>query len=146
MLFQTTKIQIFESNSQLGAWCPHAAASCFRQQRYKFLKAIHNHVIDSVPGYIVVSDNKDTNFWKQFTTIAKNTSKNYLLFQTTKIQIFESNSQLQERADGRHIRCFRQQRYKFLKAIHNLSKLFTANGTVVSDNKDTNFWKQFTTI
>ena len=41
-LFQTTKIQIFESNSQpfsfnyIGEFC------CFRLQRYKFLKAIHN--------------------------------------------------------------------------------------------------------
>ena len=41
-LFQTTKIQIFESNSQLTLCRAITTYSCFRQQRYKFLKAIHN--------------------------------------------------------------------------------------------------------
>ena len=41
-LFQTTKIQIFESNSQPPSQEPVRAARCFRLQRYKFLKAIHN--------------------------------------------------------------------------------------------------------
>ena len=41
-LFQTTKIQIFESNSQRDIlWWP-GHVGCFRLQRYKFLKAIHN--------------------------------------------------------------------------------------------------------
>ena len=61
------------------------------------------------------------------------------LFQTTKIQIFESNSQ-QKRTAARDVyRCFRQQRYKFLKAIHNTVNAIERATGVVSDNKDTNF-------
>ena len=41
-LFQTTKIQTFESNSQLVPGTPGKSAGCFRLQRYKLLKAIHN--------------------------------------------------------------------------------------------------------
>ena len=41
-LFQTTKIQIFESNSQPAGFGLYRCMSCFRLQRYKFLKAIHN--------------------------------------------------------------------------------------------------------
>ena len=41
-LFQTTKIQIFESNSQHDNKKEVKKESCFRLQRYKFLKAIHN--------------------------------------------------------------------------------------------------------
>ena len=61
-LFQTTKIQIFESNSQQAnaivgtGWC------CFRLQRYKFLKAIHNACYYTIDNDMVVSDYKDTNF------------------------------------------------------------------------------------
>ena len=61
------------------------------------------------------------------------------LFQTTKIQIFESNSQRQEDGVGGHVRCFRLQRYKFLKAIHNGLGEDIPNTPVVSDYKDTNF-------
>ena len=41
-LFQTTKIQTFESNSQPASAFYPALLSCFRLQRYKLLKAIHN--------------------------------------------------------------------------------------------------------
>ena len=68
-LFQTTKIQTFESNSQHTEEIIAEGVSCFRLQRYKLLKAIHN---TSSEGK---SDIK--------------------LFQTTKIQTFESNSQRQ---------------------------------------------------
>ena len=61
-LFQTTKIQIFESNSQLNNAFYVIVGSCFRQQRYKFLKAIHNIVVWVAEVNVVVSDNKDTNF------------------------------------------------------------------------------------
>ena len=196
VLFQTTKIQIFESNSQLIITKKNRNECCFRQQRYKFLKAIHNLVADSKKHcrscfrqqrykflkaihnrraiiallLYVVSDNKDTNFWKQFTTdihLAKwrrrcfrqqrykflkaihnlimGTLYNQKLFQTTKIQIFESNSQLWNFRPEIPVRCFRQQRYKFLKAIHNVLFRAVLPVLVVSDNKDTNFWKQFTT-
>ena len=61
-LFQTTKIQTFESNSQQFIDMKIYLSGCFRLQRYKLLKAIHN----SPPGTCgpggVVSDYKDTNF------------------------------------------------------------------------------------
>ena len=96
LLFQTTKIQIFESNSQPSRILAIINASCFRLQRYKFLKAIHN-------GFGT----------EQHITV---------LFQTTKIQIFESDSQRQLSVAEYLTRCFRLQRYKFLKAIHNGQK------------------------
>ena len=112
-LFQTTKIQIFESNSQRAEprrLLPH---SCFRLQRYKFLKAIHN---------------------KEAAVVM-----NTVLFQTTKIQIFESNSQPPLSIVSPPFCCFRLQRYKFLKAIHNQPGVCLRIGKVVSDYKDTNF-------
>jgi len=66
-LFQTTKIQTFESNSQLRKGVANKARRCFRLQRYKLLKAIHN--------------------------IHQQYQCAFTLFQTTKIQTFESNSQ-----------------------------------------------------
>ena len=118
-LFQTTKIQTFESNSQRRPPPAASAWRCFRLQRYKLLKAIHNEDVKDNQYLQVVSDYKDTNFWKQFTTIATVLSCNGSLFQTTKIQTFESNSQPEHES-------FR-------------------GDNVVSDYKDTNFWKQFTT-
>ena len=143
-LFQTTKIQTFESNSQrkmlrygvlpvvsdykdtnfwkqfTTEWLDYRRAiSCFRLQRYKLLKAIHNRVCLVRCQGRVVSDYKDTNFWKQFTT--------------------------GPRTQDRRSRCFRLQRYKLLKAIHNGAGRGGFPGPVVSDYKDTNFWKQFTT-
>ena len=169
-LFQTTKIQTFESNSQPSSCLPSATICCFRLQRYKLLKAIHNVTLSSCVLCVlfqttkiqtfesnsqrnpaenfageVVSDYKDTNFWKQFTTKPFSAPFSRLLFQTTKIQTFESNSQpfmvhyLFEKC------CFRLQRYKLLKAIHNSAVMSPARISVVSDYKDTNFWKQFTT-
>ena len=61
------------------------------------------------------------------------------LFQTTKIQIFESNSQRSRTGTLLFLSCFRLQRYKFLKAIHNDGDIVHEDGTVVSDYKDTNF-------
>ena len=61
------------------------------------------------------------------------------LFQTTKIQIFESNSHRQIQQDPKPSSCFRLQRYKFLKAIHNTKYLKKYSPIVVSDYKDTNF-------
>ena len=144
-LFQTTKIQIFESNSQPDDPKVIASSGCFRLQRYKFLKAIHNTQILHYLPSTVVSDYKDTNFWKQFTTAWSLCSCDITLFQTTKIQIFESNSQLAGLRLRPWLRCFRLQRYKFLKAIHNRAVISVLSVTVVSDYKDTNFWKQFTT-
>ena len=64
MLFQTTKIQTFESNSQQDGTPPIDVASCFRLQRYKLLKAIHNTTLSIRCSDEVVSDYKDTNFLK----------------------------------------------------------------------------------
>ena len=61
-LFQTTKIQIFESNSQLNGDSIKYYEGCFRLQRYKFLKAIHNNAAIDFIENGVVSDYKDTNF------------------------------------------------------------------------------------
>ena len=61
-LFQTTKIQTFESNSQPLLRRVRYTRRCFRLQRYKLLKAIHNSVVDIVTIEKVVSDYKDTNF------------------------------------------------------------------------------------
>ena len=92
---------------------------CFRQQRYKFLKAIHNKGVGDIPLGVVVSDYKDTNFWKQFTTYMATGTMRMTLFQTTKIQTFESNSQQSVKPNLSLNSCFRLQRYKLLKAIHN---------------------------
>ena len=62
MLFQTTKIQTFESNSQHPKYADYNKVCCFRLQRYKLLKAIHNQGRHHHPGPGVVSDYKDTNF------------------------------------------------------------------------------------
>ncbi|EFI15961.1 hypothetical protein HMPREF0156_01409 [Bacteroidetes oral taxon 274 str. F0058] len=61
-LFQTTKIQTFESNSQHIVGMNLLHEGCFRLQRYKLLKAIHNAVAVDIKSEIVVSDYKDTNF------------------------------------------------------------------------------------
>ena len=61
-LFQTTKIQTFESNSQLPPPSKANTSSCFRLQRYKLLKAIHNMAENYFTAAFVVSDYKDTNF------------------------------------------------------------------------------------
>ena len=61
-LFQTTKIQIFESNSQREVSKPKKLYSCFKLQRYKFLKAIHNAIKLKKYPKQVVSNYKDTNF------------------------------------------------------------------------------------
>ena len=118
---------------------------CSRLQRYKLLKAIHNGLAFIATLSNVVPDYKDTNFWKQFTTNEQKGSLNRLLFQTTKIQTFESNSQPSILRPMAESCCFRLQRYKLLKAIHNLTRNMANRIFVVSDYKDTNFWKQFTT-
>ena len=67
ILFQITKIQNFETNSQRFSQLGKSSADCFRSQRYKILKPIHNRTLTK---YL-----------------------NNLLFQITKIQNFETNSQ-----------------------------------------------------
>ena len=144
-MFAVTKIQIFESNSQLCPTQKWAYLRCSPSQRYKFLKAIHNRYIDEEWMTGDVRRHKDTNFWKQFTTPKLRFCLNMSMFAVTKIQIFESNSQPNFANSGNWQRCSPSQRYKFLKAIHNGGVVTVGNPTDVRRHKDTNFWKQFTT-
>ena len=140
-----SKIQIFESNSQRLIhiiWHTHCCLWC---QRYKFLKAIHNWFSNFSKNGSAVYDVKDTNFWKQFTTCKGSIISITALFMMSKIQIFESNSQRIMRRQLKGESCLWCQRYKFLKAIHNLEGIFNFNSVAVYWLKDTNFWKQFTT-
>ena len=145
MLFPMSKIQTFESNSQPLPWCKYKHFCCFRCQRYKLLKAIHNPYNHWYIVNLAVSDVKDTNFWKQFTTSENKFGVSILLFPMSKIQTFESNSQRGEISLKTINSCFRCQRYKLLKAIHNWYAGRCKDSKAVSDVKDTNFWKQFTT-
>ena len=119
LMFAVTKIQIFESNSQHGCMILNLLNRCSPSQRYKFLKAIHNDRSDAKRDNRDVRRHKDTNFWKQFTTKSYFDVETILMFAVTKIQIFESNSQLRSDAAVSVTRCSPSQRYKFLKAIHN---------------------------
>ncbi len=196
LLFQTTKIQNFETNSQPKMIEMARQGYCFRPQRYKILKPIHNSFHFLISFKFTVSDHKDTKFWNQFTTSKCNYYQQASLFQTTKIQNFETNSQqliiwkfviftvsdhkdtkfwnqfTTDNANNRNfiklfqttkiqnfetnsqlilpvgymiINCFRPQRYKILKPIHNLFLFYISKLKTVSDHKDTKFWNQFTT-
>ena len=118
-LFRISKIQTFESNSQLHFFFREKGSGCSEYQRYKLLKAIHNGIVllANTPG--VVQNIKDTNFWKQFTTFTVKTSEKCKLFRISKIQTFESNSQLKSYIENYETSCSEYQRYKLLKAIHN---------------------------
>ena len=67
-LLLISKIPHFESNSQLFILNSKAESRCYWYQRYLILKAIHNtdYLLYICIG--VVTDIKDTSFWKQFTT------------------------------------------------------------------------------
>ena len=119
MLFRISKIQVFESNSQLLGGSITDMMSCSEYQRYKFLKAIHNGVAIGSPEPWVVQNIKDTSFWKQFTTYASPLRRSEMLFRISKIQVFESNSQRGCFFFVLLNSCSEYQRYKFLKAIHN---------------------------
>ena len=144
-LFQTTKIQTFESNSQLICRLLNSYVCCFRLRKYKILKAIHNYCRVLSPPAYVVSDYENTKFWKQFTTRRFSRSLFISLFQTTKIQTFESNSQPFVRIHWAGMVISDYKDTNFLKAIHNCPDSTKSVSPVVSDYEDTNFWKQFTT-
>ena len=88
---------------------------------------------------------KDTEKWKQFTTIIMQVFLRAKLFCIPKILKNESNSQLAYEYSERTLCCFVSQRYWKMKAIHNLVREITYNSTVVLYPKDTEKWKQFTT-
>ena len=96
--------------------------NCFRSQRYKILKPIHNTFLIASIVIITVSDHKDTKFWNQFTTTLHPPIEVWKLFQITKIQNFETNSQPGDFYLTPRWNCFRSQRYKILKPIHNFTE------------------------
>ena len=118
---------------------------CYWYQRYLILKAIHNTLRAVQRRIRVVTDIKDTSFWKQFTTTSRYAYRVCALLLISKIPHFESNSQLQITSVDPLERCYWYQRYLILKAIHNEWQSMGWNWNVVTDIKDTSFWKQFTT-
>ena len=93
-LFTTSKIENFESKSQQACKNAVEAGSCSRHQRSKILKANHNGQWSFLPSWRVVHDIKDRKFWKQITTIKQCAAKKNELFTTSKIENFESKSEL----------------------------------------------------
>ena len=145
MLFIKSKIQFFESKSQHRVCVPGSHLSCLSSQRYNFLKANHNTSMLLIANQVVVYQVKDTIFWKQITTNIYKLSIQKLLFIKSKIQFFESKSQLEGDATAEHAGCLSSQRYNFLKANHNSQISDLKQQNVVYQVKDTIFWKQITT-
>ena len=109
------------------------------------MKAIHNtpvclHYFDLVVLYL-----KDTEKWKQFTTLATNIELPTALCCISKIQKNESNSQLYSKSINKFFSCVVSQRYRKMKAIHNNLNDCLLRLEVVLYLKDTEKWKQFTT-
>ena len=144
-LFIKSKIQFFESKSQLTLGASTTKIGCLSSQRYNFLKANHNVVSGTPTINIVVYQVKDTIFWKQITTNAANNVLSESLFIKSKIQFFESKSQPTSCLTANAFSCLSSQRYNFLKANHNKSKQLIIYIFVVYQVKDTIFWKQITT-
>ena len=88
---------------------------------------------------------KDTEKWKQFTTLQSVYPFRYLLFCIPKILKNESNSQLKCTLENDATSCFVSQRYWKMKAIHNHCPKYLFWANVVLYPKDTEKWKQFTT-
>ena len=144
-LLLISKIPHFESNSQPLIEFLSKMYRCYWYQRYLILKAIHNNHSSIDPWTHVVTDIKDTSFWKQFTTVANPDQPVVLLLLISKIPHFESNSQQNSEEVNASLRCYWYQRYLILKAIHNCHTPLQFHQQVVTDIKDTSFWKQFTT-
>ena len=118
---------------------------CLSSQRYNFLKANHNHRLIFLILQVVVYQVKDTIFWKQITTCLSPFWVRQWLFIKSKIQFFESKSQLTRTKCYIANSCLSSQRYNFLKANHNIIPRSTFPIMVVYQVKDTIFWKQITT-
>ena len=144
-LFCIPKILKNESNSQLTTSLASFSVGCFVSQRYWKMKAIHNDFPKDEKSAEVVLYPKDTEKWKQFTTLFYIFVLYDMLFCIPKILKNESNSQQPPISIFEPTGCFVSQRYWKMKAIHNRSiddKLFLH---VVLYPKDTEKWKQFTT-
>ena len=121
-LFIKSKIQFFESKSQLYLWQAFQYYCCLSSQRYNFLKANHNIKPIRERAHYVVYQVKDTIFWKQITTLLWECKYRSLLFIKSKIQFFESKSQLISTKHLTGDSCLSSQRYNFLKANHNVNQ------------------------
>ena len=144
-LFIKSKIQFFESKSQLNSIITLIFLCCLSSQRYNFLKANHNGLQYNSNISVVVYQVKDTIFWKQITTVKSKKIIFFMLFIKSKIQFFESKSQRRKCNLFFGWSCLSSQRYNFLKANHNKSSCVTYSFNVVYQVKDTIFWKQITT-
>ena len=120
--------------------------SCFVSQRYWKMKAIHNGVETILIDVKVVLYPKDTEKWKQFTTVTLISIYLVMLFCIPKILKNESNSQRYKRNFFCNFSCFVSQRYWKMKAIHNNELSIFFEVEVVLYPKDTEKWKQFTTM
>ena len=109
------------------------------------MKAIHNSTPFLLQNSGVVLYPKDTEKWKQFTTVMKARNYNTLLFCIPKILKNESNSQHSDDREFYSFSCFVSQRYWKMKAIHNYESFKWCYSSVVLYPKDTEKWKQFTT-
>ena len=144
-MFCIPKILKNESNSQLLKHLTKLNRCCFVSQRYWKMKAIHNYNKLRSASKFVVLYPKDTEKWKQFTTLVTVISDIPPLFCIPKILKNESNSQPKWQHLQSLQRCFVSQRYWKMKAIHNASTLVEFMNSVVLYPKDTEKWKQFTT-
>ena len=146
VLFCIPKILKNESNSQLEVKNTTLQNRCFVSQRYWKMKAIHNKKTKQLMKQFVVLYPKDTEKWKQFTTPLALWYAVFLLFCIPKILKNESNSQRYTFAKWLKWSCFVSQRYWKMKAIHNRRLQVVLSIDVVLYPKDTEKWKQFTTV
>ena len=145
-LFCIPKILKNESNSQHSDFLPKISKRCFVSQRYWKMKAIHNYERMDFTKYCVVLYPKDTEKWKQFTTKESRSIIWQKLFCIPKILKNESNSQPAPVLGVLSKSCFVSQRYWKMKAIHNNPEEMLQFQEVVLYPKDTEKWKQFTTV
>ena len=109
------------------------------------MKAIHNTPSFVIWFRFVVLYLKDTEKWKQFTTVVLHLLRITRLCCISKILKNESNSQPSWLSSTTNQGCVVSQRYWKMKAIHNLLTSHLLRHFVVLYLKDTEKWKQFTT-
>ena len=141
-----SKILKNESNSQLFQMVLVIWVCCVISQRYWKMKAIHNLKLQLCDFIYVVLYLKDTEKWKQFTTRSLLFLYYNSLCYISKILKNESNSQHWRKPKHDGGCCVISQRYWKMKAIHNNKFTFTLFPSVVLYLKDTEKWKQFTTL
>ena len=163
---KTTK---FESNSQRAETWPLTPKSRYQSQNYEIWKQFTTALSSTQLPSLLLSITKLRNLKAIHNLILIHFDLKLVVInhKTTK---FESNSQLDTHSFWFEISCYQSQNYKIwkqfttvwvissfikkllsiaklqnLKAIHNGLDVGDRPVEVVSDYKDTNFWKQFTT-